>query len=88
MGAAKISKPEIIQGWPWYDPKKGYPDDHRDVVALMRKPVWIEASKRMELMECMEVIHREGNGAFFYEGRPIPPKNVLKWTEIPDGWQE
>lgn len=64
------------------------PDDHRDIVALIKKPVYVEAKKRLELMEVFEVIHREANGAFFLNGKPLPPKNVLKWTEIPQGWKE
>ena len=64
------------------------PDDNRDILAIIRKPVWNESMKRMELMESMEVIHREFNGAYFFNSKPLHPKNVIQWTEIPDGWQK
>jgi len=70
----------------WYKGKEA-PDDNRDILALIRKPVWVEAKKRVELMEAMEVIHREFNGHYFFMGKPLPNKNVILWTEIPDGWQ-
>ena len=76
---------EQVQEW---HRGKDHPDDPRDVLAWIKKPIWVEARKRMELMEQMQVIHLEANGNWFLEGRPLPPKNVLKWTEIPDGWQE
>ena len=70
----------------WYK-GKDQPDDTRDVLAFIKKPVFIDARKRMELMEQMQVIHME-DGKWFLEGRPLPPKNVMKWTEIPAGWQD
>ena len=71
----------------WHVAKKVHPDDNRDVLAYLHKPVYVEASKRFELMEAMEVIHMEGNGFFFYNGKPLQMKQVHKWTEIPTGWQ-
>lgn len=72
----------------WHRPKMAQPSDQRDVLAYIKKPVWVEANKRFELMEMMEVIHMESNGAWFLNGKPLPPKNVLKWTEIPTGWND
>jgi hypothetical protein len=77
---------EQVQGT-WYEAKKVVPNDHRDVLAFIRKPIWVEAHKRFELYHAMEVIHMEANGAWFLEGKPLPPKNVIRWCEIPMGWQ-
>ena len=84
-------KRDVEQQVSWYDAKTDIPNDKRDVLALLSKPVWGEASKKFILMPSMDVIHIEKK-VWYLNGREIKPINfvqaVLCWCEVPDGWQK
>ena len=70
----------------WYKGKNP-PDDHRDVLAYCKRPVYNDKMKRLEAMNQMQVLHYQDE-AWWWEGRKLDTKQVLKWTEIPTGWND
>ena len=71
----------------WMSPKRHEPDDERDVLAFVSKPVYVDARKRFERMDSMEVIFLSGM-VWYLNGKGIDTKHIHKWCEIPEGWQE
>jgi len=69
----------------WRSAAMSEPDDARDVLVYMERAMWNDEKKRMEKMKQMQVAHCEG-GTWFWEGRTVKKKYIIKWTEIPVGW--
>jgi hypothetical protein len=68
----------------WYNAKKFLPDDSRDVVAWVVKPVVVKLGEKPRLKKVLCIVCFEGG--FWYDD-PNPRANVVQWTEIPDGWE-
>ena len=69
----------------WYSAKRNTPDSERDVIAYLSKPVYVEAKKRFERMDSMDVVFY-GAGIWYLNGKGIDRKHIHRWTEIPEGW--
>lgn len=71
----------------WHEAERNSPDDPRDVLAYIWKPAWNDEQKKMILIKTMQVIHHEKK-TWWLDGREMKPSHVLRWCEIPDGWQQ
>jgi len=71
----------------WHDAAQDIPNDARDILAYIWKPAWYDEAKEMRLIKTMQVIHHEQK-TWWLDGREMKPDHVLRWCEIPDGWQK
>jgi len=65
----------------WYNAKAHQPDDARDVIGIVVKPVIVEKGGRPEMRRVPELVCYEGGG--WYDD-PNPRARVLYWTEMPE----
>lgn len=66
----------------WYKAEKDIPDDSRDVLAWVIKPVVVERGKAPRVRKVLCVVCFEGG--FWYDD-PNPRAQISSWTEIPEG---
>ena len=71
----------------WHRGKQIVPNDPRDVLALVVKPVWDDRKKKMVDMQILDVIHHEKK-SWWLNGKALNITRVVTWCEIPDGWQK
>ena len=83
---SRIKRTVEFQGV-WHRADANVPDDHRDVMSYIWKAAWHDEKKKMIPMKTMQVIHYQKK-AWWLDGRAMEPTHVLKWCEIPDGWQK